>query len=212
MNELMALKSLGNFPLATSTILPILRDYRRPYDKINYWVKSGNLVQVKKGLYVLGQEISNQNPHPFLLANQIYGPSYVSLDSALSHFGLIPERVYQTSSVTTRLSKTFITPLGRFDYTQVKSSYFTMGIKNQGSTEAGYYLIASPEKAIWDKVVLTSGVIFRSKVEVRQFLEEDLRVDEIGLAEMNLEIIEQWIPFSPKKTSLKLLIETLQEL
>jgi uncharacterized coiled-coil protein SlyX len=114
--------------------------------------------------------------------------------------------------VTTRPSKTFITPLGRFDYTQVKSSYFTMGIKNQGSTEAGYYLIASPEKAIWDKVVLTSGVIFRSKVEVRQFLEEDLRVDEIGLAEMNLEIIEQWIPFSPKKTSLKLLIETLQEL
>lgn len=212
MNELLALKSLGNYPLATSTILPYLRNYRRPYDKINYWVKSGDLVQIKKGLYILGQEITNQNPHPFLLANQIYGPSYVSLDSALSHYGLIPERVYQTSSVTTRLSKTFTTPVGRFDYTQVKSSYFALGITNQGSIESGYFLMARAEKALWDKIVLTSGVIFRSKVEVRQFLEEDLRVDEIGLADMNLEIMKQWIPFSPKKSSLNLLIETLQEL
>lgn len=212
MNELLALKTLGNFPLATSMILPFLRDYRRPYDKIHYWVKSGDLVQVKKGLYVLGQEISSQHPHSFLLANQIYGPSYVSLDSALSHYGLIPERVYQTSSVTTRLSKTFTTPVGRFDYTQVKSSYFALGITSHGGIESGYYLIASPEKALWDKIVLTSGVIFRSKVEVRQFLEEDLRVDEMGMAEINLEVMKQWIPFSPKKSSLNLLIETLQEL
>lgn len=212
MNELSALKSLGNYPLATSAILPLLKDYRRPYDKINYWVKSGDLVQVKKGLYILGQEISNQNPHLFLLANHIYGPSYVSLDSALSHYGLIPERVYQTSSVTTRLSKTFTTPVGRFDFPQVKSSCFSFGIINRGSIEAGYYLIASPEKALWDKIVLTPGVLFRSKVEVRQFLEEDLRVDEMDLAEINPEILKQWIPFSPKKSSLNLLIKTLQEL
>ena len=212
MNELLALKSLGNFPLATSTILPLLKDYRRPYDKINYWVKSGDLVQVKKGLYVLGKRISEQIPHPFLLANQLYGPSYVSLDSALSYHGLIPERVYQASSVTTRISKNFTTPVGRFDYTHVKSSYFSKGITNQGSIETGYFLIATPEKALWDKIVLTSGVIFRSKLEVRSFLEEDLRVDEIGLAEMDLEIMKLWIPFSPKKSSLNLLIETLQEL
>ncbi len=211
MNELLALKSLGNFPLATSTILPYLREYRRPYDKINYLVKSGDLVQVKKGLYVLGKRMSNQVPNPFLLANQLYGPSYISLESALSFHGLIPERVFQTSSVTTRLSKTFQTALGTFDYTQVEPSYFSLGLSNQGNSISGYYMIAKPEKALWDKVVLTSGVLFRSKVEVKRFLEDDLRIDLDDLTSFNLEEMKSWIPFSQKKSSLTLLIQVLEE-
>lgn len=211
MNELLALKSLGNFPLATSTILPLLREYRRPYDKINYWVKSGDLVQIKKGLYVLGQRISDQIPHPFLLANQLYGPSYVSLESALSYHGLIPERVYQTSSVTTRLSKTFKTELGIFDYTQVEAAYFSLGLSNQGNANSGYFMIAKAEKALWDKIVLTSGVLFRSKVDVLRFLEDDLRIDLTDLAQFDLVEMKTWIPFSPKKSSLTLFIQTLEQ-
>ena len=211
MNEVFALKSLGNFPLSTSTILPLLKDYRRPYDKINYWVKSGILIQVKKGLYVLGKELSDQVPHPFLLANQLYGPSYVSLDSALAYHGMIPERVYQTSSVSTRMSKTFQTDLGLFDYTKVNSRYYSFGIRNQGNKNSGYFMIASPEKALWDKIVLTSGLLFRSKVEGRSFLEKDLRVDLNELNSLNLEEMKSWIPFSPKKSTLALLIQVLEE-
>lgn len=211
MNELFELKRLGNLPLATSTILPLLRDYRRPYDKINYWVKSGDLVQLKKGLYVLGQRISDQVPHPFLLANQLYGPSYVSLESALSFHGLIPERVYQTSSVTTRLSKTFQTDLGIFDYIQVESSYYSLGLSNQGNPNSGYFMLAKPEKALWDKIVLTSGVLFRSKLDVGRFLKEDLRIELTDLSDFDLEEMKSWIPFSPKKSSLSLLVQTLAQ-
>lgn len=212
MEELLTLKVLGNFPLSTSAILPLLREYKRPYDKINYWVKSGDLVQVKKGLYVLGQRISDQTPHPFLLANQLYGPSCVSLDSALSYHGLIPERVYQTSSVTTRLSKTFQTDLGLFDYTQVGSAYFSLGISNHGDSKSGYFMIARPEKALWDKMVLTSGILFRSKMDVLRFLEKDLRIELTDLSQFDLEKMKSWIPFSPKKTSLTLFIQTLEQL
>lgn len=211
MEELLALKSLGNFPLATSTILPLLRDYRRPYDKINYWVKSGDLVQVKKGLYVLGKRISDQVPNSFLLANQLYGPSYVSLDSALAYHGLIPERVFQTSSVTTRLSKTFQTELGVFDYTQVGGDYYSFGLSNRGNSNSGFFMITKPEKALWDKIVLTSGVLFRSKVEVERFLEEDLRIDIDDLHSFNLEEMKSWIPLSPKKSTLSLFIQTLEQ-
>lgn len=212
MNELLLLKGLGNFPLATSTILPLLREDRRPYDKINYWVKSGDLVQIKKGLYVLGKRISDQSPHPFLLANQLYGPSYVSLESALSFYGLIPERVYQTSSVTTRLSKIFKTELGRFDYTQVDASYYSLGISNQGNPKTGFFMIAKPEKALWDKIVLTPGVLFRSKLDVTRFLEEDLRVDISDLHHFSLEEMKSWIPHSKKKSSLSFFIQLLEEL
>lgn len=211
MEELLALKNLGNFPLATSAILPLLREYRRPYDKINYWVKSGDLVQVRKGLYVLGKRISDHSPHLFLLANQLHGPSYVSMDSALAYHGMIPERVFQTSSLTTRPSKTFDTPFGRFDYLQVKPSYFSFGITNPGNTDSGYFMIASREKALWDKVVLTSGILFRSKVEARQYLEEDMRMDIIELRELDLDMMREWIPFSPKKTSLNLLVDTIDK-
>ncbi|MDE0559318.1 hypothetical protein OU792_04920 [Algoriphagus sp. NF] len=211
MNELLALKGLGNFPLATSAILPLLRDYRRPYDKINYWVKSGDLVQIKKGLYVLGKRISDLVPHPFLLANQLYGPSYISLESALSFHGLIPERVYQTSSVTTRPSKTFQTDLGVFDYIHVKPSYFSLGLSNLGNPKSGFFIIAKPEKAIWDKIVFTSGILFRSKIDVARFLEDDLRINLSDLTQFDLEEMKSWIPFSPKKSSLSLFTQTLEQ-
>lgn len=212
MEELLALKALGNFPLSTSSILPLLRDYKRPYDKINHWVKSGDLIQIKKGLYVLGNRISEQSPNTFLLANQIYGPSYVSMDSALSFHGSIPERVFQITSVSTRTSKQFNTAMGRFDYLQVKPSYFSFGIGNYGNPTSGYFMMASPVKALWDKIVLTSGVLFRSKVEVMQFLEEDLRIDLTVVSNWNPEQMATWIPFSPKKSSLQLFIKTLKEL
>lgn len=212
MNELLALKALGNLPLSTSSILPLLREYKRPYDKIDYWVKSGDLIQVKKGLYVMGKQFSDKSPNPNLLANQIYGPSYVSMDTALAYHGMIPERVYQVSSVTTKPSKAFDTALGRFDYLHVKPSYYSFGIENYGNPTSGYFMLASPEKALWDKIVLTSGVIFRSKLDVMQFLEEDMRIDLSAVSAWNLEHLAKWIPFSLKKSSLQLFIKSLKEI
>ncbi len=68
-------------------------------------------MSVRRGLYVA---IAPDTPRPesFLLANHVYGPSYVSMDSALSFYGMIPERVYEISSATTKTSRQFRTPAG----------------------------------------------------------------------------------------------------
>jgi len=94
-------------PLTRQLMLDLLREYKRPNDKINELVKKGELTTVKKGLYIPGPRINIPKPEPFLVANHLWGPSYVSLDAALSYWGLIPERVYEISSVTTKSTRTY---------------------------------------------------------------------------------------------------------
>ena len=112
-------------PLTKQVILDVLREYKRPYDKINEMVKQGELILVKRGVYIPGSKLKISNPEPFLLANHIYGPSYVSLESALSYWGFIPERVYEISSMSMQSTKTFKTPVGRFSYFHLPLPYYS---------------------------------------------------------------------------------------
>ncbi len=115
-------ESIQNFaeqPITKQVLMAILKEYKRPYDKINELVKQGILILVKRGIYIPGPKLNIAKPHSYLLANHILGPSYVSLESALSYHGLIPERVYEISSLTTQNSKTYKTPTGRFSYTHL---------------------------------------------------------------------------------------------
>lgn len=90
-------------------MLDMLKDHKRPNDKISELVKSGDLIALKRGLYLPGERTNLAAPEPFLTANYLGGPSYISLETALSYWGLIPERVYEISSITMQLSKK-ITP------------------------------------------------------------------------------------------------------
>src|SRR5689334_12736834 len=94
-----AIRNYASQPITHQMLLSILKGYKRPNDKINMLVEKGFLTPVKKGLYITGPALNAGKPGSFLLANHICGPSYVSIDSALSFYGLIPERVYETSSV-----------------------------------------------------------------------------------------------------------------
>ena len=73
-------------------------------------------------------------------------------------------------------------------------------------------LMASPEKAVCDKIVLTAGVLLRSINQTLDFLTEDLRIDEELLHTLNSEVIQSWIEDAPKKSSLSMLVNTLQKL
>ncbi len=78
-------KSIQNYassPLPHHLMIWLLKDYNQPNDKIHYLIKEGLLEQVKRGLYIAGPQITSSKPDPFLIANHILGPSYVSLDSA----------------------------------------------------------------------------------------------------------------------------------
>jgi len=83
------------FFAASGESLPALRL------QLSRWVKAGKLIQLKKGLYTLAEPYRKMNPHPFVLANAMKKASYISLHSALGHFGMIPEYVPTVTSVTT---------------------------------------------------------------------------------------------------------------
>jgi phage terminase large subunit-like protein len=157
-------------------------------------------------------EIDEVTADPFLIANHLYGPSYVSLDSALSYWGLIPESVYQITSVCFKPSKSLNAAGRRYRFQHVPTDYYTLGIQTVERTPTQHVLIASPEKALCDKIVCTSGMLIRSAKQAHQLLFEDLRINENQLSELNPDTIKSWIPTAPKAKSLEYVLEIMDKL
>lgn len=122
------------------------------YGKVKRLLAQGKLLHIRRGLYMLTDKAGFLGkPHPFELAQYIYGPSYISLESALSFHNLIPEAVYTTTSVCIKRSKIFQTPLGEFSYLHVPGQDFYFDVKL--ITENSYrFFMAKPWKAICDYV------------------------------------------------------------
>lgn len=206
------IKEYGETPISRHLILELLKDYQSPNDKISELIKSKSLISLRRGLYIVGPNIDVPQPEPFLIANHLRGPSYVSLESALSYWNMIPERVYEISSVTTKTSKQYINPAGRFSFKHLKTPYYSYGIINIEYSPKQTILIASKEKALCDKIVLTPKINLRSIKQTKSFLLEDLRIDIDIIKTLDTQKIEHWISEAPKKKSLHMLIKTLQTL
>ena len=167
-----------------------LRQYRKPHDRIRRMVDDGEIVRVKKGLYVFGAPFRRQPIVREYLANLIYGPSYVSLESAMSYHGLIPERVEAVTSVTLGRSHTFETPFGAFTYLGLPRNRYIVGagIATTGSVR---FIIASPEKALADKVWSDKRLSGTTVGEFGDYLFDDLRIDETMLRNFNSDRLEE---------------------
>jgi hypothetical protein len=207
-----AIQSLAETPITRHLLLALLKDYKRPFDKIHELRRQGELVQVKRGVYVPGSKAKLAGPHPFLLANHLYGPSYVSVEAALFYWGLIPERVVEITCATTAATKTYRTPLGRFSYMHLALPYYAVGIKQVSLSKQQVALVASPEKAICDLVISTAGLLLRSVKQTKAWLLEDMRFNERELTKLNTSQMAAWLPVAPKRTSLDMLIRTLRQL
>lgn len=210
MNFRKVIKKYAETPISRHLILEILSDYKRPNDKISELIKSKELISIKRGLYMVGPETDLPQPTPFLIANHIHGPSYISLESALSYWDMIPERVFEIISVTTKKSKKYHSPAGRFSYQHLKTPYYSYGLKNEKITPNQNVLIASPEKALCDKIILTPNITFRSIKQALLFLTEDLRISHSSLTKLDYRKIELWSENAPKKSSLEILAKTLK--
>lgn len=207
-----AIVEYGKIPIPHYVMKWILKDYRQPNDKIKNLVKDNLLIPVRRGLYIPGFLLMQRQPDPFLIANHILGPSYVSLESALSYYSLIPERVYTITSATTKASRTFYTKIGVYSYTKLPLPYYSFGIRNIELTPNQRFLIASPEKALFDKIITTTGIEFRSKKATLEYLEDDLRIDLDMLKSLDISSMNEWIISAPKKSTLQMLLETIKEL
>jgi hypothetical protein len=207
-----AIREHSSQPLTHQLMMSFLKDYRRPNDKIKALRAEGILESIKKGLYIAGPNIKGPKPESGLLANHIYGPSYVSLETALSYYGLIPERVYETASMTTKSSKEFNTPAGIFTYTHLPLPYYAFGLSMIRLSKDQHAILASPEKALCDKIVSTSGILLRSITQVTAYLLEDLRIEESALKNFDVKKMESWVSDAPKSDSLNMLIKMIKNL
>lgn len=157
------------------------KDYVNPAAKIARMVKAGEIVRIKQGLYETDPQTDG-----ILLAEAIYGPSYLSFEFALSYHGLIPEAVYQYTSATFEKKRTkfFETPFGVFSYRDVPSPAFPLGIQLILLGENSFRL-ATPEKALCDELYKLSPCANRTELE--QLLFDSLRIDKEALLGLNLE-------------------------
>ncbi|MCD4751108.1 MAG: hypothetical protein K8R59_17180 [Thermoanaerobaculales bacterium] len=166
-------------------LMAALKVYANPRDRVTVLLRRGDIVRVKKGLYVFGDMLRRRPYSRELLANLIYGPSFVSLDYALAFHGLIPERVEAMTSVTTKRPKTFDTPIGSFMYRQSPLGSFYLGMDRVEEGDVAF-LIATPERALADKVRDDRGHPLRTQGEAERYLFEDLRIDAAGFEQMDI--------------------------
>lgn len=203
------LEQFGIIPIDFNTLGNVLSTYRYPKDKVSQMEKNGELIRLKKGLFIVSPDIHRMKISKELVANHLYGPSYISFETALSFYKLIPERVYSTRSMTLKRSRSFSTSLGNFDYVSAPKDYYQIGIRQQIVNDRYAYLIASPEKAICDMIIATSGIRLQSVKAMQIYLEEDLRIDFSSVATFDKEIIRQCIEAGRKKTELTQLYKLL---
>lgn len=183
---------LNNIPYEEfdyQVLLDALKEYSQPRLKISNLLSRGAILRVKKGLYVMGESQRRRSYSPEILANLIYGPSYISLEFALQHYGLLSERVSVVTSVTTGRSRVFHTPIGTFTYRMIPMQAFSIGIDRFEFEDGRGYLIATPEKALADILVADRGAAINSQRELYSLLLEDMRVDPAGLAELDLAML-----------------------
>ena len=124
--------------------------------QLSRWVKTGRLLQLRRGLYALSPTWRKVEPHPFLIANRLRRGSYVSLQSALAYHGVIPEHVPMVTSVGPGRPGTVRTPLGAFQFNHLAGTLL-FGYSRVEIASRQFAFVASPEKALLDLVHLTPG-------------------------------------------------------
>ncbi len=164
-----SLNSIQEIPVAdTLRLKGALRGVKDQRGKIARMLRAGDLTLLRRGLYAVRRDVN-----PMELAGAIYGPSYVSFETALSWHGLIPERVEAILSATLKRPSEFQNDFGTYRYRQIPSKVYPVGITMMKEATIPF-LIASPTKAICDTIGRAGPM--RSMVEVRRWL-ESMRID-----------------------------------
>lgn len=174
-----------------------------PHDvhrQLSRWTRAGWLYQLRRGLYALAPPFQKVKPHPFVVANRMVRGSYVSCQSALAHYGLIPEHVPVVISVSALRTARWNTSLGAYEFRHIKADLFRGYISTDlGKGQRAF--LATPEKALLDQIHL------QPRADARENLRE-LRLQNTDC--LNLIALQQLAESmrSPKlKRAAKLIVE-----
>ncbi|NPV02054.1 MAG: hypothetical protein HPY53_11800 [Brevinematales bacterium] len=187
------------------TVMNTLSVYKHPRKALSDYLKKGRITRIKKGIYIQ----KNRNVSLYsreILANMIYGPSYVSFEYALNYWGLIPEGVMEIASATTGKNKLFSTPVGNFRYYHFPNEYYSIGYQHIDIDDQRGFLIASPEKALCDRLFIEKDIF--TSVALEEYLFQNLRVDQSEMNKFNPSIIKSISERSVNRT-IELLYEIL---
>lgn len=157
---------MESFPLFNSNDLKLVfgKKWNRAFlNNLKNWEKKGHVIRLRKGVYLLGHLRSIIDP--MILASKIYQPSYISLETALSYYGIIPEAVFMATSVTSRETAKFSNDFGEFAFHKVKKDAFggfeTIRDKNHDIS----FNLAFPEKALVDFFYLNKNILDGSRLQ-----------------------------------------------
>lgn len=190
--------------ITTSMLKEKYSNYANPLDKIKRDADSGLLIRLTKGVYETDSRVD-----PCFLASSILSPSYLSFDWALSHYGLIPEKIFSitSASLDVRKRKTFNNKFGRYEYRDVPSSVFSEGLTY---LESGDYMvkIATKEKAICDS--LSKWRVVYSVRSLKELLFADKRIDEGEFSTCDFQLMMRLASLY-KKTNLEVLMKFIRK-
>lgn len=169
-------EKVSKMPIFRSNIFSILSNNANQLrSQVNQWVKKGYVYNLKRGIYCLREEDQGIKVSPSYVANLIYSPSYIGLETALQFYNFIPEAVRVYTSITTKKTNYFENKLGRFHYHHVKKELFTDF--NQVEDHYGNkYLISSPEKTLLDFIYIKAS---HHKVITKELLDEGYRLQNL---------------------------------
>lgn len=157
MNTKSLIDIVGQEPLfTTGMLLSPGVDPQAVRKQLSRWTRNGTVVQLRRGLYSLGKRYRRADPHPFEVSNALVPASYVSMESVLAEWGLIPEAIFVTTAVTTGRQGTRQTPFGTFVYQHVKRDLF-WGYETVELPGGRTAYAARPEKALLDLAYLRTG-------------------------------------------------------
>jgi hypothetical protein len=147
---------------------------------------AGEVARIRRGLYVVCPPYAKQKPDPLVLAQHVYGPSYISMESALAFHGWIPEAVYTVVSVSLNRSRIFDTPVGRFEFVRIPQRTFYSGVDRIELPEmSGTVFMANPLKALADLVYA------RRLDEMPETLLNSLRIDSESLEAVTVAQVDE---------------------
>lgn len=148
----------------------------------------GEVLRLRPGLFMLAREFRKSEAHPFAVAAALHYPSHVSLESALAFHGLIPEAVYQVSSVTESRSREFRTPLGVFTFQRVPARSPLAGTETVQVDGVFWVFVATPLRAIADLVYLNRTVSWET--DGSAFLTESMRIEKDDLRTISFRVFD----------------------
>jgi predicted transcriptional regulator of viral defense system len=195
-------------PIAHNTLLTVLNDVKNPEQKIKYLAAIGNIQPVMRGWYVVQPTVENYSL--MYAANQFYGPSYVSMLSALSYFGWLTDFVITQESICLKRGKEIKNKIGRFTYHKQAAETFYMGVTTVQQSNQLVIRIATPTKALYDYLITQANITFTGKKDLYTFLENDLRFATDRLQELDVPLLKQLMQFGKKSRQINVLIKLIE--